>query len=94
MFRATLSVVACLVVLALPAVGAVSIVGYGNISATVDPIGYYTVTFPEMAWTFAGSVEAPVSNLQSGFGADALRGYRAVSFAFASRSTHRAPIRI
>ena len=76
-----------------PAYGAVTIVGSGNISVTVDPSGPYSVTAPDLAWSFNGSVGVPLNNLQIGSGADALGGFSEISFDFQDGATRHASIR-
>ena len=57
-------------VLTLPIHGSVTIVGSGNLAVTVDPGGSYSVTVPDLAWTFGGSIGAPLNNLRTLTGAD------------------------
>ena len=82
-----------LLALAIPAQSAVTIVGSGNIAVTVDPSGSYSVTVPDLAWNFIGRVGAPLNNLQSGSGADALGGYSEISFDFQAGAARHASIR-
>src|SRR5450759_905010 len=51
-------------VLAIPAQSAVTVVGSGNIKVSVDPNGSYSVTVPDLKWTFSGSVGIPLNNLR------------------------------
>src|ERR1019366_5469685 len=81
------------VALFFPAYGAVTIVGSGNISVTADPSGSYSVTVPDLAWNFTGSVGVPLNNLQTGSGADALGGYSEISFDFEAGAARHASIR-
>ena len=80
-------------VLAIPAQSAITIVGRGNIAVTVDPGGSYSVTVPDLAWSFSGSIGAPLNNLQAGTGADGLGGYSEISFDFQSDVARHASIR-
>src|ERR1019366_340760 len=82
-----------LLALAIPARSAITSVGSGNISVTVDPSGSYSVTVPDLAWNFIGRVGAPLNNLQSGSGADALGGYSEISFDFQAGAARHASIR-
>jgi hypothetical protein len=91
-FRATFFA-ACSLVLALPAHTAVTIVGSGNIAVTVDPGGSYSVTVPDLAWSFSGNIGASLNNLQTGTSADALGGYSEISFDFQSDAARHASIR-
>ena len=84
---------ASLLALAIPAQGAVTIVGSGSISVTVDPSGSYSVTVPDLAWNFSGSVGVSLNNLQTGSGADALGGYSEISFDFQAGAARHASIR-
>ena len=79
--------------LAVPAFSAISIVGANNITVTVDVSGTYSVTVPDLSWSFSGSVGAPLTNLQTGSGADALGGYSEVSFNFHTDAARHASIR-
>src|ERR1019366_2839242 len=54
----------CSLILAIPAQSAVTIVGSGNIAVTADTSGVYSVTVPDLAWSFSGSIGVPLSNLQ------------------------------
>ena len=81
------------VALFFPAYGAVTIVGSGNIAVTADPSGSYSVTVPDLAWNFTGSVGVPLNNLQTGSGADALGGYSEISFDFEAGAARHASIR-
>jgi hypothetical protein len=81
------------VTLFFPAHGAVTIVGSGNIAVTADPSGSYSVTVPDLAWNFSGSVGAPLINLQNGSGADVLGGYSEISFDFQDGAVRHASIR-
>ena len=92
MFRTALFAVSSLV-LAIPAHSAVTIVGADNITVTVDPNGSYSVTVPDLAWSFSGSIGVPPSNLQSGMSADALGGYSEISFDFQAGVARHASIR-
>jgi hypothetical protein len=69
-------------VLAIPAHAAVTIVGSDNIAVTVEPTGRYSVTVPDLAWSFSGSIGVPLDNLQAGMSADGLGGYSEISFDF------------
>jgi len=80
-------------VLPLPPESAITIVGRGNIAVTVDPGGSYSVTVPDLAWSFSGSIGAPLNNLQAGTGADGLGGYSEISFDFQSDVPRHASIR-
>jgi hypothetical protein len=80
-------------ILAVPAQGSLTIVGSGNIAVTVDPGGSYSVTVPDLAWSFSGSIGAPLNNLQAGSSADALGGYSEISFDFQSDVARHASIR-
>ena len=79
--------------LAIPARSAVTIVGSGNIAVTVDPGGSYSVTAPDLAWSFSGSVGVRIDNLQTGSSADALGGYSEISFDFQAEVARHASIR-
>lgn len=92
MFRAILLAVSSLA-LAIPGQSAVTIVGSGNIAVTADPSGSYSVTVPDLAWSFRGSVGVPLDNLQTGSGADALGGYGEISFDFQTGAARHASIR-
>ena len=92
MFRTLLFAVSSLV-LAIPAHSAVTLVGVNNIKVTVDPGGAYSVTVPDMAWTFSGNIGVPLTNLQTGSSADALGGYSEISFDFQSGVARHASIR-
>ena len=70
-----------------------TIVGSGNIAVTVDPGGSYSVTAPDLAWSFSGSVGVPLNNLQTGSSADALGGYSEISFDFQAEVARHASIR-
>jgi hypothetical protein len=83
----------CPLILAFPAFSAVTIVGAGNITVTVDPNGSYSVAVPDMAWNFNANIGAPLANLQIASSADALGGYSEVSFDFQSGSARHAAIR-
>jgi hypothetical protein len=80
-------------VLAFPGHGAVTIVGGGNIAVTVDPSGSYSVTVPDPAWSFSGSIGVPLNNLQNNSSADSLGGYSEVSFDFQAGVSRHASIR-
>jgi hypothetical protein len=82
-----------LLALAIPAQGAVTIVGSGNIAVTADPSGSYSVTVPDLLWNFSGSVGVPLNNLQTGSGADALGGYSEISFDFQAGAARHGSIR-
>jgi len=84
---------ASFVILAIPAPAAVTVVGSGNIAVTVDPSGSYSVTVPDMAWSFSGSAGVPLNNLQSASSADALGGYSEISFDFQAGVACHASIR-
>jgi hypothetical protein len=71
----------------------VTIVGSGNIAVTVDPSGSYSVTVPDLAWSFSGSAGVPLNNLQTGSSADALGGYSEISFDFQAGVARHASIR-
>jgi hypothetical protein len=90
--RTTLFAVPALL-LAVPAFSAVSIVGAGNIAVSVDSNGTYSVTVPDLAWSFNGSVGASLTNLQTGSGADGSGGYSEISFNFQTDAGRRASIR-
>lgn len=92
MFRATLRTLVPLV-LSLPACNALGVVGFSGIGVTVDPSGAYSVTVPDMAWTFSGNIGAPLHNLQTASGTDALGGYHEISFDFQAGSARHASIR-
>ena len=92
MVRTTLFAVSALL-LAIPAYSAVTIVGAGNIAVTVDSSGTYSVTVPDLAWSFSGSVGASLTNLQTGSGADGLGGYSEISFDFQTGVARHASIR-
>src|SRR5215471_14543257 len=83
-------VLACL---ALPASGAVTIVGAGNLRVTVDSDGSYGLSAPETGWEFRGSIGAPLTNLQTGSSADGIGGYTEISFDFQSGVSRHASIR-
>ena len=72
----------CPLIILIPAQGAVTIVGSGNIAVTADPSGAYSVTVPDLAWSFSGSIGVPLSNLQVATSADTLGGYSEISFDF------------
>jgi hypothetical protein len=80
-------------VLAIPAQSALTIVGRGNISVTVDPAGPYSVTVPDLAWSFSGSIGVPLDNLQAATSADGLGGYSEITFDFQSDVARHASIR-
>jgi hypothetical protein len=80
-------------VIAIPAQSAVTIVGSGNLAVTVDPGGAYSVTVPNLAWTFSGNIGVPLDNLQVGTGADALGGYSEISFDFQAGAPRHGSIR-
>jgi hypothetical protein len=91
-FRATLFAVS-LLALAISASGAITIVGKGNIAVTVDPSGGYTVIVPDLAWSFSGSIGAPLTNLRTISSADGLGGYSEISFDFQAAVARHASIR-
>jgi hypothetical protein len=78
---------------AIPSFGAVTIVGIGNITVTVDPAGSYSVTVPETSWIFRGSLGVPLTNLSTVTSADILGGYSEISFDFQSGGARHASIR-
>ena len=92
MFRITLLVLSSLF-LAIPAYSSVTIVGSGNIAVTVDSSGTYSVTVPDLAWTFSGNIGTPLSNLQTSSSADGLGGYSEISFDFQAGVARHAAIR-
>jgi hypothetical protein len=77
----------------IPAHSAATIVGVRNIAVAVDPGGTYAVTVPDMAWSFSGTVGAPLSNLLTATGADNLGGFSEVSFDFQLDVARHASIR-
>jgi hypothetical protein len=79
--------------LVIPGHSAVTVVGSGNISVTVDPSGSYSVEVPELTWNFSGTVGVPLNNLQTGSGADALGGYSEISFDFQNGVARHGSIR-
>ena len=93
MFRVTFLALSSFI-LAVPAHCAVTIVGSGNVAVAVDPGGSYSVTVPDLTWSFSGSIGVPLNNLQAGTGADALGGYSEISFDFQSDVARHASIRI
>ena len=80
-------------VLAIPAHSVVTLTGVNNIQVTVDPGGAYSVTVPDLAWSFSGNIGAPLTNLQTVSSADALGGYSEISFDFQSGTARHASIR-
>ncbi len=92
MLRITLLAVSSLV-LAVPAYSSITIVGSGNIAVMVDSSGTYSVTVPDLAWTFSGNIGAALSNLQTSSSADGLGGYSEISFDFQAGVARHAAIR-
>ena len=93
MFRIPLFAVTSLALLAIPAYSAVTIVGSGNIAVTVDPSGTYSVTVPDLTWTFSGNLGTALSNVQTSSSADGLGGYSEISFDFQAGVARHAAIR-
>src|SRR5450759_2156931 len=91
-FRITFLALSSLV-LAIPAHSAVTIVGSGNIAVTVDLSGSYSVTVPDLVWSFSGSIGSPLNNLHAGTSADGLGGYSEISFDFQAGVVRHASIR-
>ncbi|HXT09999.1 MAG TPA: hypothetical protein VN873_00400 [Candidatus Angelobacter sp.] len=53
----------------------------GGLSVTVDPEnGHYELTSTHPAWTFAGSVDAPVKNIKTSHGHDSIGAYQQIAF--------------
>jgi hypothetical protein len=88
----TLFAVSCFA-LSLPAFSQVSIAGHRNITAQADSSGRYAVTFPDLKWTFSGTVGVPLINLQTRSGADAAGGYSEIVFDFVLSGERHAAIR-
>jgi len=80
-------------VLAIPAHSVVTLVGSNNVKVTVDPAGPYSVTVPDLSWSFSGNIGVPLNNVQTGSGADALGGYSEISFDFQVGVARHASIR-
>jgi len=91
LFRTLLFAVSSLV-LAIPA-HSVTVTGVDNIKVTVDPGGAYSVTVPDLSWSFSGNIGAPLANLQTSSGADSLGGYSEISFDFQAGVARHASIR-
>ena len=91
--RITLFAISLFVFLAIPAFSSVTIVGSGNIAVTVDSSGVYSVTVPDLTWTFSGNLGTALSNVQINSSADGLGGYSEISFDFQAGVARHAAIR-
>ncbi|HXK03852.1 MAG TPA: hypothetical protein VMS37_15730 [Verrucomicrobiae bacterium] len=84
----------CLASLAvLPLAQAVSLGGPNGLSIAVDASGGYSISVPAAAWTFGGSIGAPLANMIVAGGSDSLGPYNEVSFDFVTDIQRHASIR-
>jgi hypothetical protein len=62
--------------------------------ASVDADGSYSITFRSPAWTFAGTLGAPATQISKASGSDAVGPYHEVTFAFTDTSAKTGGIRV
>src|SRR5258708_3798967 len=85
---------ATLLLIAATAARAISISGQGGLTVAVSPDGSYSVSVPDPAWRFAGSIGSPLSNLATQSGADGIGGaYSEIAFDFFTDAPRHAAIR-
>jgi len=82
---------ACCLLSCLPSLAAQT--SGAGLSVSVDPGGQYTVSAPEIGWSFAGDIGRPLANLAVVYGADAVGPYTEISFDFQSDAARHAAIR-
>src|SRR5579859_716109 len=81
----------CCLFVCLPSIAA-TISGAG-ITVSVDPGGLYTVSAPDIGWSFSGDIGYPLANVASVYGSDAVGPYTEISFDFQSDGHRHAAIR-
>ena len=73
--------------------GAVRIGGGLGLTVSIDDSGAYDIFAPDLGWHFGGMIGYPISNLATGWGADAAGDYSEVAFDFQSDAVHHAAMR-
>ncbi|MGA7236438.1 MAG: hypothetical protein WBY44_12205, partial [Bryobacteraceae bacterium] len=72
---------------------ALGIQGAGGLTVSVDPKGSYSITVPDPAWQFGGSVGYPLTNLATVSGVDPAGHYSEIAFDFTPDAQRHGAIR-